>query len=129
MWNDPEKIAAMEAAKNEPEPVRDTVAENLIADLEESAGGNLARITQARVMRALLPILLDMKAAFEAKDADKVADMSRGILRGLGFGLCTTLHYVPPPYVSTALKIVLQYAQRDGLVGVTSSLVPMEPKK
>jgi hypothetical protein len=129
MWDDPAKIAAMEAEKNKPEPIRDTVAENLMADLERKAGDNVASITQARVMRLLTPVLLDMKAAFAAEDAAKVADMSRGILKGLGFGLCTTLHFVPPPYITTAIKILLEYATRDGLVGVESSLVPKEPKK
>ena len=127
MWNDSEKIAAMEALKDEPAPVKDKAAEALLASLEKSAGGDLAKITQARVMRLLTPVVLEMKTAFEARDAEKVSQISRGMLRGLGFGISTTLPFVPPPYMATALTMLFEYATQSGVIDVTA--VPKEPKK
>lgn len=133
MWNDPEKIAAMEALKDATAPLKDRPApvlvENILGALAQRAAakGDLEKIIETRVIRALTPIMLEMKSAFETGEAEKVAQISRGILKGLGFVISTTLHYVPPPYLATAVTMLFKSATERGFVDITT--VPKEPKK
>jgi hypothetical protein len=125
-WDDPEMIAAMEALKDEPAPVPDRLTEKILSELERRAAaqGDLEKITETRVMRALTPVALEMKSAFEASDHEKVARISRGILKGLGFGISAVLPYVPAPYRTTAITMLFKSASEHGVVDLVT-----EPKK
>jgi hypothetical protein len=119
MWNDPEKLAAMEALKDEPAPADKALSERLLDVLKKRAetSADPERLVYARVMAALAPIFVEMR---ELKRQDtnesraKAISMTFGMLDGLGFGIATVLTYVPPMHYDTALQSLFASAKRQG---------------
>jgi hypothetical protein len=116
MWDDPERIAAMLELEGAP-PARPTptarpvppAVKALLDRLDDSVAGSKKREVYTRVVKALVPIFLDMRAlrdgAFtdEAK-AKELFDMTIGVLKGLDMAIGTVMTYVPPDYAATAIK-------------------------
>jgi hypothetical protein len=134
MWNDPAKIAAMEAAKNEAPPAPagpplHPLVLALLAEVDRRAETSLRKRTYARVMHALVPIFSEMRAKrhLDSKaETEALFDMVQGMIEGLGFGIATLLTYVPPAHADDALRLLFREANRCGF---DISFGDEEPKK
>jgi hypothetical protein len=125
MWNDPEKIAAMMALEDAP-PAKPTptarpvppAVKMMLDRLDSSVAGSKKRETYTRVVKAMVPIFLEMRAlrdgAFtdEAK-AQEIFDMTLGVLKGLDMAIGTVMTYVPPHYIATAVKELFKSVASD----------------
>jgi hypothetical protein len=119
MWNDPKKLAAMQAAMKEaaaaaPKGPLQPLISALLAEVERRGEKNLQTHTYGRVMKALVPIFVEMREKRMRDDATGLFDLTQGMIEGLGFGIATVLTYVPPKYVDDALRLLFRDANKCG---------------
>lgn len=100
-WSNPSLVKQMEeiaAEAPKPDPNEQALYDATIASLNRLlSSGEPQRVTLARVSLALAPIIRDVKAAVNARDAKRAASMLAGFADALGAVTAGLLALTPGP--------------------------------